>query len=96
MLILGVVLTCVCYLPALTLCGVLGNINYVVRNTLYGKVKGVVHDSASGKYVEIFKGIPFASPPKGHLRFEVSGKIDRFRRFALLRACSILYAIKFI
>lgn len=43
-----------------------------IRNTLYGKIRGKVTYRLSGKHVEEYLGIPYASPPIGSLRFEVS------------------------
>ncbi|XP_076083759.1 neuroligin-4, X-linked-like [Mytilus galloprovincialis] len=41
-----------------------------IRNTLYGKIRGKVTSRLSGKHVEEYLGIPYASPPIGSLRFE--------------------------
>uniref|UniRef100_A0AC34RQR1 Carboxylesterase type B domain-containing protein n=1 Tax=Panagrolaimus sp. JU765 TaxID=591449 RepID=A0AC34RQR1_9BILA len=38
--------------------------------TVYGKIKGVTETLPSGNQVQFFKGIPFAKPPVGTLRFE--------------------------
>jgi hypothetical protein len=45
---------------------------YSLRVTNYGKVRGVVEEVHGQKKVEKFFGIPYASPPLGNLRLEVS------------------------
>ncbi|KAF5281269.1 hypothetical protein FQA39_LY05155 [Lamprigera yunnana] len=45
------------------------NDNLVVQ-TIYGKIKGVYQYSASNRIFCAFKGIPFAQPPVGKLRFK--------------------------
>lgn len=47
-------------------------VNHVIRHTEYGKVKGVLEHVQHGKVIEKFLGIPYAQPPIGKLRFEVS------------------------
>ena len=42
------------------------------RKTKYGRVKGVVEMVQGDKRVEKYLGIPYARPPLGNLRFEVS------------------------
>ena len=42
------------------------------RKTNYGRVKGVVETVHGDKRVEKYLGIPYARPPLGKLRFEVS------------------------
>ncbi|KAL8625661.1 hypothetical protein ACOMHN_043936 [Nucella lapillus] len=44
------------------------------RQTVYGKVRGSVHTLSflDDRRVERYLGIPYASPPLGDLRFEVS------------------------
>ena len=44
---------------------------YVERQTEYGKIRGFVKEVLSGKFVEMFLGVPYASPPVSELRFEV-------------------------
>ncbi|XP_060585843.1 fatty acyl-CoA hydrolase precursor, medium chain-like [Ruditapes philippinarum] len=46
------------------------SVEYSVRVTDYGKVKGVVEYVHGQKIVEKFFGIPYASPPIGNLRLE--------------------------
>lgn len=46
-------------------------VKHVIRNTEYGKVRGVLEHVHRGKVVEKFLGIPFAQPPVDKLRFEV-------------------------
>lgn len=54
---------------------VTGNIeNDVVVDTVNGKVRGSIDLSISGDEYFSFKGIPYAKPPVGELRFEVSVK----------------------
>lgn len=43
-----------------------------LRNTNFGKVRGTVEYVHGQTLVEKFYGIPYASPPVGHLRLEVS------------------------
>lgn len=45
---------------------------FSVRVTKHGRVKGIVEIVHGQKKVEKFFGIPYASPPVGNLRFEVS------------------------
>ncbi|KAL4236197.1 postsynaptic membrane assembly [Mactra antiquata] len=45
---------------------------YSVRVTKYGRVKGIVVEVHGQKKVEKFFGIPYASPPIGKLRFEIT------------------------
>ena len=44
---------------------------FVVRQTVYGKVRGYVLSVLNVSRVERFVGIPYAAPPTGQLRFEV-------------------------
>ena len=37
-----------------------------------GKIEGIVEKTVNGKAFKSFLGIPFAKPPLGELRFEVS------------------------
>jgi len=46
--------------------------NTQVVNTNYGKVVGMTATSREGREYFQFLGIPFAKPPVGRLRFEVS------------------------
>lgn len=52
-------------------CGRQGR-QFVVRETKYGTVRGFVDHVHSNHKVEKYLGVPFASPPVGNLRFEVS------------------------
>lgn len=48
-----------------------------VVETKQGKLKGVVRDNIDGgKYIS-FRGVPFAEPPVGPLRFRVSNKVSK-------------------
>ena len=44
---------------------------FVVRQTVYGKIRGYVLTVLKNSTVERFLGIPYAAPPIGELRFEV-------------------------
>lgn len=44
----------------------------VERDTSYGKVRGFVEKLKTGQKVEKYLGVPYAKPPVGELRFEVS------------------------
>ena len=44
---------------------------FVVRQTVYGEVRGQVLTVLGNSTVERFLGIPYAAPPTGELRFEV-------------------------
>lgn len=48
------------------------SLEYVTKTTKYGKVRGSVETIYSGKQIERFLGVPYASPPLNSLRFEVS------------------------
>lgn len=41
-------------------------------NTPLGKVRGYYRTSDGGRNISAFEGVPFAKPPIGELRFEVS------------------------
>lgn len=41
-----------------------------------GKLRGVVCENNEGKYLA-FKGIPYAKPPIGRLRFKVSEAVNK-------------------
>ncbi|PVD22749.1 hypothetical protein C0Q70_16005 [Pomacea canaliculata] len=45
---------------------------FMERTTNYGRVRGLVETLQGGKRVEKYLGIPYARPPLGKLRFEVS------------------------
>ena len=44
---------------------------FAERRTEYGTIRGFVRETIPGKLVEMFLGVPYASPPTGNLRFEV-------------------------
>jgi len=48
--------------------------------TNYGKVKGRQCRSKQGKTIYSFKGIPYAQPPIGHLRFERPKQVKPWRK----------------
>ena len=53
-----------------------------IVNTLTGKVSGIVEQSFEGTDYFSFKGIPFAEPPVGNLRFTVSNLLEfAFKNF---------------
>ncbi|XP_076462139.1 acetylcholinesterase-like [Babylonia areolata] len=43
---------------------------FMERQTMYGRVRGLVETVEGGKRVEKYLGIPYARPPLGELRFE--------------------------
>lgn len=47
-------------------------IEFVIRKTVYGKIKGFISERVKGYPVENYLGVPYAAPPVGDLRFEVS------------------------
>lgn len=49
-----------------------GGETYVWADTTLGKVRGTKEVSRIGKSYYQFRGIPYAMPPTGDLRFEVS------------------------
>jgi hypothetical protein len=46
--------------------------------TKYGKLKGTIEDGYSGRKALVFRGVPFAQPPIGPLRFHDPKPIDKF------------------
>lgn len=48
-----------------------GSDNPIVH-TIYGPVRGYTESGIKGRQYYAFKGIPYAKPPVGDLRFEVS------------------------
>ena len=60
---------------------------FSVRTTTYGRVKGVVSNGAHNKKIEKFFGIPYARPPVGELRLEVSFFLPFRFRFICLYLC---------
>lgn len=42
-----------------------------IRKTLYGKVRGKITIRVPHVEVEEYLGVPYASPPTGHLRYKV-------------------------
>ena len=47
--------------------------------TQQGEVRGHVESVHGGRRVETYLGIPYARPPVGELRFEVSGYVNNMR-----------------
>lgn len=43
----------------------------VIASTQYGQIQGKTKSLANGQKINIFLGIPYATPPIGSLRFEV-------------------------
>lgn len=46
--------------------------------TKYGKIIGVEAEGYKGKKLTILRGVPFAKPPVGDLRFKKTAEIDKF------------------
>ncbi|KAK5643963.1 hypothetical protein RI129_007808 [Pyrocoelia pectoralis] len=58
-----------------------GNEEYVIRNTKYGLIRGVVKSSGvvgSSTKFYYFSGIPYAKPPVGKLRFQAPVPLERW------------------
>lgn len=66
------------------------SLEYVTKTTKYGRVRGSVESVRPGKQIEIFLGVPYASPPIKSLRFEVSSFI--FKIFL----CVCVHIVKYI
>lgn len=47
-------------------------------DTKYGKLKGEVADGYKDKKVTILRGVPFAKPPIGDLRWKKPEALDKF------------------
>ena len=47
-------------------------------DTKYGKLKGVVADGYKDKKLTILRGVPFAKPPVGDLRWKKPQELDKF------------------
>ncbi|KAJ8305422.1 hypothetical protein KUTeg_015967 [Tegillarca granosa] len=47
---------------------------FVIRSTAYGKIKGFISERVKGNPVENYLGVPYAAPPVGDLRFEYPQK----------------------
>lgn len=43
----------------------------ILRETKYGKIKGLILKSRDGRSYHSYTGIPYAKPPIGRLRFKV-------------------------
>ena len=43
--------------------------NYTYADTKCGRLRGVLQDNSDGSQVHVFKGVPYAAPPVGELRF---------------------------
>lgn len=54
------------------------NMSSLVIQTTYGPVRGSKSASHLGEEVYSFRGIPYAKPPLGPLRFKVCFKFDVF------------------
>lgn len=50
-----------------------------IANTTYGEIRGAKNTARNGRVYFEFLGIPYASPPVGHLRFEVNSFIGDLR-----------------
>lgn len=48
-------------------------ISAVFVNTRLGRIQGLLLSSRNGKKFGAFMGVPYAQPPVGNLRLEVSG-----------------------
>lgn len=59
------------------------NSNRVVVNVREGKLIGIIDENIHGGNYIAFRGIPYAKPPVGELRFKVSAK--RFWHYFILR-----------
>lgn len=46
--------------------------------TKYGKMKGTIEEGYNGRKALVFRGIPFAQPPVGDLRFRDPKPIEKF------------------
>lgn len=46
--------------------------------TKYGKIRGEVAEGYKGKKLTILRGVPFAKPPIGDLRFKKPQELDKF------------------
>lgn len=64
-MILGILYNWLCFFC------VIGQDEYVERDTVYGKVRGFLVTAFDDHVVEKYLGIPYAKPPLGKLRFEV-------------------------
>lgn len=49
-----------------------GLVDYVIKNTAYGELRGHTQEIFPRRPVDIFLGVPYAKPPVDELRFEVS------------------------
>lgn len=48
------------------------NTETIVKDTKHGRIRGFISERLPGHKVEQFLGVPFAEPPVGNLRLEVS------------------------
>lgn len=55
--------------------------NTIIVETVNGPVKGILKTSIVGESFYRFRGIPYAKPPIGDLRFKVSVNNTLWRRF---------------
>ena len=60
----------ICFLSVSSLKGLSGT--ELIRETLNGRVQGYETESLPGQFVEQYFAIPYARPPTGNLRFEVT------------------------
>ena len=70
---------------------------YVLRNVkdmLFNKITGRQCRSKQGKTIYSFKGIPYAQPPIGHLRFERPKQLKPWRKTLDLTGNSIRQGLR--
>lgn len=56
----------------ITYAGCLPDLKHAKLSTKYGEVIGLMEKSRGGREYYSFRGIPFAKPPVGDLRFKVT------------------------
>ena len=67
-----------------------GSGSAVQVNLKQGVFKGEIIDAGDGRQVYSFRGIPYAKPPVGKLRFKVSNDCISFcKEFRSLRVCDV-------
>lgn len=54
-----------------------------IVTTIYGKLQGSVMKSDNGRDIFAFRGIPYAKPPVGRMRFKTPQPVDPWRRRTL-------------
>lgn len=67
----------------------MGSDNPIVH-TIYGPVRGYTESGIKGRQYYAFKGIPYAKPPVGDLRFEVSSFPIRCGHSSVNRSIGLL------